>query len=126
LGQKDELVVKIEEDVEFDRLEHMLESAIFRIVQESLTNVKRHSGAGRARVTLKESHGLIQIEIVDRGTGFDPKLVPNDRFGLRGIRERAWMFGGNVKVESAPGQGTRIKVELPVHLPDSNEGNKAP
>ncbi|MCG8586275.1 MAG: PAS domain-containing protein [Pirellulales bacterium] len=101
-------------DVQFDRLEPMLEGAIFRIVQESLNNVKRHAGTTKAKVELAQGNGTLHMKIEDEGCGFDQKHVPHDRFGLRGMQERARLFGGAAKIRSAPGQGTLVSVELPV------------
>jgi signal transduction histidine kinase len=98
----------------FDRLDPMLEGAIYRIVQEALTNVKRHSQSGTAAVELtREGHRLL-LKIRDEGVGFDPNRVSNERFGLRGIRERARLFGGHATIDSTPGDGTRITVDLPL------------
>ncbi|NQT38415.1 MAG: PAS domain S-box protein, partial [Planctomycetes bacterium] len=100
--------------VKSDRLYPMLETTVFRIVQEALTNVKRHSQCDRAAVRLTENDGRLLLEIRDRGVGFDPRLVSEERFGLRGMRERARLCGGLFTVDSAPGDGTRIAVELPL------------
>jgi len=56
----------------------------------------------------------LRLAIHDHGIGFDPNLVSNERFGLRGIRERARFFGGHVTIDSAPGKGTRVMVEFPL------------
>ncbi|MEX0586791.1 MAG: PAS domain-containing protein [Pirellulales bacterium] len=101
-------------DVQFDRLAPLLENSLFRIVQEAVSNVKRHSGARRAEISLTEVNGRIRLEIRDGGCGFDPRSVPDDRFGLEGISRRAHLFGGAATIESAPGKGTRVLVEVPV------------
>jgi signal transduction histidine kinase len=90
-----------------------LETALFRIVQEALTNVARHSDAKYALVELEGKSDQIIADICDNGRGFDRAAVPADRFGLRGIEERARLFGGHSQIDSAPGRGTRIHVELP-------------
>jgi signal transduction histidine kinase len=95
------------------RLAPPLETALYRIVQESLSNACRHSQSERIRVTLTERGGLIQLEVQDWGKGFDPEQVQPGHFGLRGMRERARLLGGRATIESAPGQGTRVLVELP-------------
>lgn len=97
-----------------DRLDPMVEGALFRIVQEALTNVKRHSQSDSASVEMIHKDGRLRVEIRDRGVGFDPDAVSSERFGLRGIRERARLFGGQATIDSAPGDGTRITVELPI------------
>ena len=98
----------------FERLTPQLECAVFRIVQEALTNVRRHSQSTRAAVELVEKEGILRIEIRDWGVGFDPHQVREERFGLQGIRERARLLGGFAKIDSAPGQGTRVTVEFPL------------
>jgi len=98
----------------FDRLASPLETAIFRVVQEALTNSLRHSQSNKVRVELAARYGRIQIAIEDWGIGFDPDHVDKKRFGLRGIRERARLLGGQASSESAPGGGTRVAVEFPL------------
>jgi len=100
--------------VTFDRLDPLLEGTIFRIVQEALHNMRRHSRATRAEVQLVEDAGRLRVEIHDDGVGFDPDQVPDDRFGVAGIRKRAALFGGRAQITSAAGQGTRIVVDLPL------------
>ena len=104
--------------VQFDRLEPKLESAIFRIVQEAINNVRRHGKTEHATVELKQTDDIILIEIIDHGVGFDPTQISQDSFGLRGIRVRARLFGGDVQIESELTKGTIIRVNMPV-LSDS-------
>ncbi|MGP8079710.1 MAG: response regulator [Dehalococcoidales bacterium] len=87
----------------------------FRIVQEALTNVIRYSGAGEAAVTVWVQSNLMSIIIEDKGHGFAlDALSQGNSTGLSAMRERAKMLGGTFKVDSAPGMGTRITVEIPV------------
>lgn len=109
-----ELDIHFEHEVTFDRLDPLLEGTLFRITQEALTNIKRHSAATRAEVTLVERGPRIQLAIRDWGTGFDPSQVSEDRFGLQGIRKRADLMGGQAQIISAPGDGTIITVVLPL------------
>jgi len=95
------------------RLAHPLESALFRTVQETLNNARKYSRSDRIRIHLSQDARHVCVEIQDWGVGFDPAKVGDDHFGLRGIRERARLLGGNVYIESRPGGGTRIRVELP-------------
>ncbi len=90
--------------------------AAFRIVQESLTNVARHAGASRVRVTLR--HGpAVEVEVVDDGAGFDAAAGDRyDSMGLRSMRERAEILGGTLGIASAPGR-TRIAARLPEAAP---------
>jgi signal transduction histidine kinase len=101
-------------ETKFNRLAAPLETALYRIVQEGLSNALRHSNSRRVGIRLTQRDGLIHAEIEDWGQGFDPGRVPQDRFGLQGIRERAKVFGGRAVIDSAPGRGTRIAVVLPV------------
>lgn len=90
-------------------------TAVFRIVQEALTNVARHSGASEASVTLVCSQNSVRAVVEDNGSGFD--VVPAGRLkslGLIGARERAKLAGGRLSIESSSGHGTTILVEVPV------------
>jgi PAS domain S-box-containing protein len=112
------LEVEYVPDVRFDRLAPTIESALFRIVQEALTNARRHSRSKRVRIALSEEADRLRVEIRDWGTGFDPHGIPPGHFGLEGIRERARLLGGEATIESAPGQGTSIHVHLPLSWPN--------
>jgi PAS domain S-box-containing protein len=101
-------------EMEAGRLAAPLETAVFRIVQEGLANVGRHSRSPSARVAVLQKGDRLRIEVEDQGVGFDPEAVDPARFGLQGIRERARLLGGEATIQSAPGRGTRIAVDLPV------------
>jgi signal transduction histidine kinase len=88
-----------------------LETTIYRVVQEALTNVIKHAHASRARVGLGLTDGDVVIEIADDGTGFDPD-TSSAGFGLAGMRERAYLAGGTLEVQSDSG-GTRLRARLP-------------
>ncbi len=103
-------------DVRFKRLAPPLESAAFRIVQEAVANACRHSRSPIVVVELIQRDDRLHIKIQDQGVGFDPNAVEETRFGLRSIRERARLLGGRAEIQSAPGSGTSISVELPVVL----------
>jgi PAS domain S-box-containing protein len=97
------------------RFPTQVETAAFRIVQEALTNVARHSGAGRASAVLTADAGILQLEVSDRGRGFDPAAsTARASSGLSGMRERARLLGGRLDIDSRPGEGTRIAADLPV------------
>lgn len=100
-----------------DRLPAALETTIFRLVQESLNNARRHAEAGSADVTLQRVPGGMRVCIRDDGRGFDPAKVPENRFGLEGIRYRCRLAGAEPRIESAPGKGTVIDVVLPLKPP---------
>jgi PAS domain S-box-containing protein len=106
--------IRFKHNVNFDRISPLLEQTVFRIVQEALNNVVRHSTAPEAEVNLTQTGQRIRIEIRDRGVGFDPADVPADRFGLRGIVERARLFGGIATIDSQPDKGTCVIVEVPI------------
>lgn len=89
-------------------------TALFRILQECMTNVSRHSNASSVTVDYTERAGSAVLEINDNGEGFDPGQSRPFGFGLLGIRERVAMLDGTLNVESAIGRGVRIKVELPM------------
>jgi PAS domain S-box-containing protein len=106
--------VEFHADVQFDRLVPPLESAVYRIVQECLTNAARHSGSPRVRVALVQVNGRLRVTVEDWGCGFDPEQVSGEHFGVRGIRERARLLGGAAEIDAAPGKGARVTVELPI------------
>ncbi len=91
------------------RLPPEIELALYRVAQEALTNVVRHARASSARARLARSGARVTLEIEDDGTGFDARLSrPAGGLGLEGMRERMALIGGEVRVESNPGRGTRI------------------
>lgn len=92
-----------------------VETAVYRIVQEALTNVVRHAASGTAAVRCLFEGEEMYVEVLDKGIGFDPLAVkPHTTSGLRGMQERARLLGGQVRIESAPGRGTRVVATLPV------------
>jgi len=96
------------------RLPRDVETSLYRIVQEALTNVVRHAQASTVGILLKRGRGKLKMFIEDDGIGFDPEQVSQaDRMGLLGMRERAEMLGGTLTIESTPGKGTSIIVEVP-------------
>jgi PAS domain S-box-containing protein len=97
------------------RLNKANSTAVFRIVQESLANVAKHARASRAEVSIEQNGSGVTISVRDDGLGFSPQdpRKPNS-FGLVGLRERAYLLGGEVAFISAPGHGTNIEVRLPV------------
>jgi two-component system, NarL family, sensor histidine kinase LiaS len=91
-----------------------VEQALFRVAQEALANVARHSGAGHAEVDLTYAADSINLRVADDGRGFDPSRNPGGGFGLQSMRERLVRLGGHVNVESAPGKGTRVECFCPI------------
>ncbi len=90
-------------------------TALFRIAQEALTNVARHSRAKLVEVHLRQQKGRITLRLHDNGCGFEPSKVRSPSIGLLGMEERARLVGGEVRVESAPGAGTTVVAEIPHH-----------
>jgi signal transduction histidine kinase len=84
---------------------------IYRVVQEALNNAARHASAHHARVELKQGLRLIEVSISDDGSGFDAERVRG--MGLLGMEERVRRLKGTLVIESKPGQGTEIRVQLP-------------
>jgi PAS domain S-box-containing protein len=97
--------------------EDVLATALFRIVQESLTNVVRHSGATSVKVCLTCEHGDLVLTVHDNGAGMAPGARPGSGIGLVSMRERATALGGQLRIESVPGAGTTIEVTLPLGQP---------
>jgi PAS domain S-box-containing protein len=87
---------------------------LFRIVQESLTNVRRHAHATRVDIALATDGQHYVLEVRDNGCGFDPRQQKRQSFGIVGIRERALKLDGTADIDSAPGRGTRLRVRFPV------------
>jgi PAS domain S-box-containing protein len=119
--QGGQLQIEFVPRVQFYRLSAPLEVALFRIVQECLTNASRHSQSPKIRVELSQLEDRIRLTVQDWGVGFDPQKVKGDRFGLRGIRERVRLLGGAADIDSAPGKGAIINVELPLLEGDIDE-----
>ncbi len=114
--QQTGIKVDLETSLPPGRLAPELETAVFRIVQEALTNVARHSGATQAVVTLTADEVALQVEVSDRGRGFDPVAARAryDSVGLSGIAERVRLAGGRFDLFSQAGQGTRLHAEFPL------------
>ena len=90
-------------------------TAVFRIVQESLTNVSRHAGASRVAVTLVSTDLALDLRVSDDGQGFDLESEQSGySYGLLGMSERARLIGGTLQVDSAPGAGTMVSINLPL------------
>jgi signal transduction histidine kinase len=108
-----------------ERLPPAVETALFRIHQEAMTNVLRHAEAERVQIRLAREGGGVVAEIQDNGVGFDPTgalesgpIRPS--YGLLGMRERAILLGGQIEFESSPGEGTLVRVRIP--LEESSNG----
>ncbi len=102
------------------RMQPGLEIAVYRFVQEAFTNVQKHAQASRIDMTMVISDEQMTIQIVDDGIGFDmeelkEKMAKGDHFGIIGMRERVEMLEGRFEMNSAPGQGTEINLNIPIN-----------
>jgi two-component system, NarL family, sensor histidine kinase UhpB len=106
-------------------LDEELNTAFFRIFQESLTNVVRHAEASQVDVRLWEKEGNLWMEIKDNGRGVSEAELSNTKsIGLLGMRERAALLSGEVTISGAPGQGTTVRVRIPREQPVTTEPRK--
>ncbi len=102
-----------------ERLPFAVETALFRIVQEALTNVRKHARTKQVRLTLDRLGESVRLSVRDWGRGFDPAVLtnsagPGERIGLSSMRERVAVLGGDFRIDSSPGAGTAIMVEVPL------------
>lgn len=91
-----------------------IETGIYRIAQEAVTNVVRHSEASKVTVRLATTPAEIELSVEDNGRGFEQSSVSKERYGLVGINERARLLGGSMRLETSRGLGTRIEVRVPL------------
>ena len=118
-GQRSGISVNLDTPENLDRLPDGVELAMFRVLQEALTNVHRHSEATAANVSIREDAGQVILEIKDNGRGIPENLLAlfhsgaATGVGLAGIRERAWELGGKLHIESS-NRGTLVRVSIPV------------
>lgn len=96
-----------------------VKETILRTVSESLTNIARHARASEAAVTLTVKEQTLTLAIQDNGNGFDPQTIPSGHYGLLGIRERIRLIGGQLTLDSAPGEGTILTIEIPISWADT-------
>jgi two-component system NarL family sensor kinase len=99
---------------EVEGLPLRVESGLYRIAQEALSNVVQHASAKKALLRLSSTPGIVSLAVLDDGVGFDPGRVPEGRFGLVGIRERVRMLGGQLDLSGEPGAGTQLEVTIPL------------
>jgi len=112
-GQRHRLQVQCEHQGLEGELDPEPQLVLFRILQEALANVARHAQAKSIHVRLAFDEHSIRLAVRDDGSGFDPERVTAGHYGLRNMSERAARVGGTVRIESAPGAGTAIEVEVP-------------
>ena len=109
-----EIPIAWSHQVQFNRLAPALEMSLFRIIQEALRNAVRHSRTDRVEVAVTQDGSTIYARIQDWGCGFDASARKADHFGLEGMHERARLFGGVIRIQSAPGEGTSVIAEFPL------------
>lgn len=124
LSERTGLNISLQSGLEEQRLHPDVETLLFRVTQEALTNVIRHSGASHARIVLRHAPMLLILRVEDDGQGFEiAQMTQAERSagssGLRGMRDRAELFGGRVEILSAPGQGTVVQLTLTLDAPDA-------
>jgi signal transduction histidine kinase len=102
--------------IEGQRLESKMETAVYRIIQEALTNVARHASVNEVRVNVSADAESLSAQVIDYGKGFLPEaaLLSSSSSGLAGMRERAQLLGGTLKIEAAPGSGAKLSLRAPL------------
>ncbi len=105
--------LEVELDLDLPPLSPEASTALFRVVQEALTNVARHARAQRAWVRIRTQGDRVHGEVGDDGQGFDPRATPAS-VGILGMQERVRALGGSLLIESQPGQGTRVRFAFPL------------
>ena len=126
LGERTGLRVRLNGDVREESLSSDARLALYRVIQEALTNTVRHARAREVRVEFRPTADRLVTEVVDDGVGFDPSALGSDdasRLGLLNMAERAGYAGGRTLVDSSPGGGTRVLVELPWSTSDAPPGD---
>ena len=119
LGESAGLAVRFTSRGVDGRLAPEIEILVFRVAQEALTNVLKHAGAKAAILLLLRREGRLELEVSDAGAGFDPARALDPALGaagsgLRGMRDRLDLFGGSLRIVSAPGEGTRVQAAVPL------------
>jgi signal transduction histidine kinase len=113
-GEQTGIAVEFEPGLPEERLPPEVETALYRIVQESLTNVVKHARARRVSVVLARKPDSVSVIVEDDGVGFEPGRTSDDGLGLLGMRERVALLGGRLTIESRPGAGTTFVAEVPL------------
>ena len=113
-AEQTHLDVRFESGLGGERLAAEVETALYRIVQESLTNIVKHAHASVVSIVLARKPSTVALVIEDDGRGFDPAHAREGGFGLEGMRERVGLLEGTLQVESRAGAGTTIVAEVPV------------
>lgn len=117
-SKRSKIEVELDLPEDFRRLPNELELVIFRVIQEALTNIHRHSGSASARIRLSRTEDIVDFEISDCGNGISPErqremTAARTGVGVRGMQERVHQFGGTLRISSNPA-GTKISVTVPI------------
>ena len=129
VAQRSGIAIDFQISNDFGRLSRALELTVFRVVQESLTNIHRHSGSKRAAVRMSRDAGIIALQVEDSGKGIPPEQLAvvqsgASGFGIRAMRERLHPFGGQLEITSNGG-GTQVQVRIPqASLPEGSRSNR--
>jgi signal transduction histidine kinase len=127
MGERTEIAIDVVVEGAIPRLGSDAETALFRVVQESLTNVAKHAAAGQVAVRIEAADDELRLSVRDDGRGFDPDALPDrpsggpSGLGLAGIKERIQLLGGTVEISSTPGLGTCLNATVPIALPEPME-----
>jgi len=116
----------VQADARLDNVPANPALGIFRITQEALQNVWKHSGTKKVVIHLARSGGQLRLRVSDQGSGFDPARRHKSKgLGLVSMRERAKLLGGTLTIESAKGRGTTVTAAIPLHVPRSARVSQA-
>jgi signal transduction histidine kinase len=118
------VVVETTLDDGLDAVPPDLRTTVYRVVQESLANVRKHAGTDRATVAIRRAAAAIHLEVRDAGVGFDLDEARRRGFGLVGMTERVRLAGGTIDVETRPAAGCRVTARLPI--PDAEDEPSVP
>jgi signal transduction histidine kinase len=119
LGNATGIATELQVEGDLTSLSDSQKIVLFRVVQESLSNVRKHSEADRVSVMMRSRRTFVELTVTDDGSGFDPRGLDTDRLGLPGISERVRLLGGAVEIETTPGQGTTVRATLPQWKPST-------
>lgn len=117
--QADGIAVEVAIDPQLEGVDDELHTTIYRVIQELFHNAMKHSGATRLQLSVVVNPGTLEIVVQDFGRGFE-STRPTKGFGLTGIRERVRLAGGTYKLQTAPGEGTRVAIRLPLSTPSDS------
>ena len=114
-----DIAADLEVEGDLSSLSDSQKIVLFRVVQEALSNVRKHSEAESVSVVLRSRRTFVDLTVADDGRGFDPRRLDTHRLGLAGISERVRLLGGAVEIETSPGAGTTVRATLPQWKPST-------